>query len=168
MTENERQLIINLTLKKISKDEFLEKYHVNVEIDKEHILHLLMEGLKNKNADDIEYTLLLAFYFGCSKKYTNTLCELILKKWHFQHENIAKMLQKLKDPLSVNYLFKAAMAEYDYLAYDDSNSLAVKCIWALGDINTSSSRDKLTLLANSDTPRIKKSALHQLDRIKEF
>lgn len=54
--------------------------------------------------------------------------------------------------------------ELDYLDYDDSYSLAVKCIWALGAIGTDNSRDRLKKLASSGQKIVEEAAAHQLNR----
>ncbi len=162
MTNNDKELIVNFTLGKITKEDFLKKFPVNIENNINYILTLLQDGMKIKNASDIEHALLLAFHFGYSEIFTPTLCDLIVEDWHFQHENIAIMLKKLKSPSSVDCLYKTALTKYQYLDYDDSQALSEKCIWALGSINTDASKNKLMVLASSDNPSIKRAALLQL------
>lgn len=52
-----------------------------------------------------------------------------------------------------------------FLEFDEAFALAVKCIWALGDINTPESREKLRLLSQSDNEIIRDNAINQLNRI---
>ncbi|WP_145973675.1 hypothetical protein [Phytobacter massiliensis] len=54
--------------------------------------------------------------------------------------------------------------KFDYLDFDDSYALAVKCIWALGDIATKESFEKLKLLSKSNNTVIKENACHQLKK----
>jgi hypothetical protein len=90
------------------------------------------------------------------------LSKLLLEEWHYRHEDITTILQDLKSPKSSDALYDRALVKPVYMNYDESYSLARKCIHALGDINTEYSRDKLILLAASDIPIVKEKAEKQL------
>ncbi len=137
MTSHEKELIKDLALKSISKDDFLAQYSTELNIDKGYVLETLEKANADKNAEDVEYSLLLGFLFNLfSTDYIDVLCKLILEKWHFKHEDIALIFQELKSPQSIECLYQAVLMRFDYLRYDDSYALARKCIHALGDINT--------------------------------
>jgi hypothetical protein len=55
-----------------------------------------------------------------------------------------------------------ALTKHEYLAYDDSTALAVKCIWALHDIGTADAIEKLKLLADSAAGAIRQNACERL------
>ncbi len=164
MTDDEKKLVMNLALKSITKEEFLRSYPVDVQQDNNYVFQLLEDSLHRKDSDDVEHALLLGFSFGFSEKVVPILCELIVQGWHCKHEDIASLLQKFKATQSIEYLYKTALAEYDYLDYDDSYALAVKCIWALGGIDTDSSRERLKQLTLSKNQIVKEAAEHQLSR----
>ena len=86
------------------------------------------------------------------------------ESWHFQHENIASIFQKIKSPKTTDSIYKAAHTQFEYLEYDEAFALAVKCVWALGDIHTPESREKLELLAQSEEEIIRTNAIYQLNR----
>lgn len=92
------------------------------------------------------------------------LNNLILCGWHKQHENIAMILQRLKSPKSVDYLYTTINKKYSYLDYDDNYALAVKCIWALGDIGNKEAKEYLKKLLNSENEIIIDNARKQLER----
>ncbi len=77
---------------------------------------------------------------------------------------IDKLSKELFGKLFADSLYKAALAHLDYLEYSEVSPLVVKCIWALGDINTSESRKKLELLAQSQNQVIQDNAISQLNR----
>jgi hypothetical protein len=56
------------------------------------------------------------------------------------------------------------LAKYAYLVFDDNYALAVKAIWALGDIGTEAAREKLKLLPQSEIEAISENAKYQLAR----
>lgn len=87
-----------------------------------------------------------------------------MESWHYRHEDIASLLQDAKSPTSIDALNKAVMTKFGYLDFDDSYALAVKCIWALGEIGTPEAMDKLTKLSKSDNKIIRDNAINQLKR----
>ena len=164
MNDNEKKLVMGLVLKSITKEEFLKEYPVDIQQDKQYVTKVLKDALIRKDPDDVEHALLLGFSFEFEEGVVPVLCELIVQDWHFKHEDMARLLQDFKRPDSIESLYKTALMELDYLDYDDSYALAVKCIWALGGIDTDSSRDKLRQLALSENQVVKEAAEHQLNR----
>jgi hypothetical protein len=155
---------MELSLGSISKDEFLRCYPFDVEKDSSHVRKFLQDAYLLKDADEFEYALLLGFSFDFDIESVPILNNLIVEDWHFKHEDIARLLQGFKDSSSIDVLYQTALERYDYLDYDDSYALAVKCIWALGSINTGSSREKLKQLTSSTNQIISDAAEKQLQR----
>lgn len=165
MNDSEKNLIRNLTLKKITKENFLKEFSFNPTQDKEYLKKLLRSAYKNKKVDDIYYLLNLASIFELfDQSYVDILCNLLLCDWHFKHEDIARRLQKLKSPKSIEALYQTSTTKFEYLNHDNSYSLARKCMFALGDINTDESVEKLKLLSQSDDEEIKSYAEEQFVR----
>ena len=165
MTKKEKKLINKLMQNKISKEYFLQVFPINIIDNPTYIQNLLEIAYKDKEANDIEYLLIVGFKFNLfTEDYTNILCRLLLEQWHYQHENIARILQILKMPESIDCLYKTAKSKFKYLEYNDSSALAVKCIWVLGEINTDEAREKLKLLTQSKNQIISDNAKYQLNR----
>lgn len=165
MTYDEKVLVDNLILGEISKEDFINSFTNNNKDLNTYIINLLEEAIIYKDADNIEDLLLVAFELNLfDTSWTSLLCHLLELKWHFQHENIARVLQMLKEPKSIDCLYKTALDKFDYLAYNNSTALAIKCIWALGDINTKEAREKLKLLEQNNSPVIRENATKQLNR----
>lgn len=165
MTNFEREMVEKLMIKSISETEFINGFTVDIIQNRNYVKELLEEAYNNKDADDVDYSLFIGFSFNQFREdYLNILCKLIESSWHFQHENIARILQKLKSPNSIESLYKTALLQFDYLDFDESYALAVKCIWALGDINTIESRKKLEMLSLLDNEIIRDNAIKQLTR----
>lgn len=164
MTNKERDTIKKLMTKLITEEEFTKKFSVDISMNPGYVGELLEIAFNEANSDDVEYALFIGFTFNVfSEDYVGILCKLIEAKWHYQHENIAMIFQKLKSPNSIESLYKTAITEFEYLDYDESYALAVKCIWALGNINTDGSRKKLELLSQSENEIIRDNAIKQLD-----
>lgn len=126
----------------------------------------LIEAMNHQLPIRVDNLLFLIFHFNLlDEKMDDILNQLLMCDWHMQHENIAMLLQRLKSPSSIEALYETAIKEYEYLEYDEAHALAVKCIWALGDIGTELAKQKLQLLLNSNIPVIKENAQKQLNRI---
>lgn len=163
MTTEEKKLILNLSLNLITKDAFFSQYPEDLIANKDYVLDELKKAYTEKNADDVEYSLLLGFLLKTfSNKYEEILCKLLSESWHYKHEDIVLILQDLKSAKCIDVLYETVFKKFNYLSYDNTYSLARKCIHALGDINTDYSKEKLKLLAMSDIPIIKEKAEKQL------
>ncbi|AFH95411.1 HEAT repeat domain-containing protein [Providencia stuartii] len=111
--------------------------------------------IQNQDPDYLEDIITLYFIFEINHYPISKLNEILLVTWHYRHEDIASLLQDICSPESINYLYQAIQTKFNYLSFDDSHALAVKCIWALGDIGTQEALDKLEILSNSNNDIIK-------------
>ena len=160
--ENIRALMI----KHISKDEFLTVENLNENNIKECVYKELIGAMEKQLPVRVDDLLFLVFHFNLlDERMVDILNQLLACDWHMQHENVAMLLQDLKSPSSIEVLYETAIKEYEYLDYDEAHALAVKCIWALGDIGTEHAEQKLKLLLDSNISVIKENAQKQLDRI---
>lgn len=165
MNENERKLIFKLVLNEISEQEFLCEFTVNIVHHPNYIFELLERAYIEENAEDVEHALGLAARFNLfTQKDVDILCKLLEAHWHYKHEDIAQRLQHLKSPDAIECLYRTVLTKFDYLDWDNSYSLARKCMWALGDINTNESKKKIELLAESEDEEIRAYAFEQLNR----
>lgn len=160
-----RENIIKLMKKEISKKELLQK----INLDEEKMYAVIGEmfdlASKSKDAEMAEDAVYLVFLYENSLyKLVDRLNRLIECDWHEQHENIAMLLQKSRDVSSISCLYNTANAKYEYLDFDDNYALAVKCIWALGDIGNEESKEYLKKLLNSENEIIVENARKQLER----
>src|SRR5688572_8448783 len=110
-------------------------------IDSETSLRLLYKAFDKKNGGMVEVAMYrLSDPEGFTNKFSEIFCKLLQADWHYCHENIALILQGIKDPTTVNCLFEAAELHFDYLDYDDGFAFARKCTWALADIGTAEAK----------------------------
>jgi hypothetical protein len=150
MTEDDQKLILNLATGAISKAEFLREYPFYISEDRKHIRELICNAISRRDGGGIEYAFLLGFSFGFPENFTNLLCILLEAEWHQKHEDIARLLQNLRDPISVDALFRATKARHPYLEYNNNIAFAIKCVWALSEIDDRKALDKLRLIAETD------------------
>ncbi|HEY6252424.1 MAG TPA: hypothetical protein VI685_20915 [Candidatus Angelobacter sp.] len=140
------------------------RFPTNPKTDTGYILRALEQTLHTKRKADVECAMILWFHFGFPDNTGPILCKLILEDWHTQHENMAAAMQKLRDPRTVDCLYQTALARFPYLEYDEAHALAVKCLWALSDINTHEACEKLKLLTQSKNKIIRENAERLLNR----
>jgi hypothetical protein len=167
MKEIERKMIMAFSLQKITIDKFKEQFDFKNKSIESYIINSLEEAYSNKNEEDVDYILLMYFSlntFQFDISNTNLLGNLLLEKWHNNHEDLAMIMQKIKDPKSIPFLEKAMYLDLDYLKYNDGESLIRKCAYAIGDINTFESWKKIKDLSVSNNQIIKDMAIEQLER----
>jgi hypothetical protein len=124
---------------------------------------LLRKAFDNQDNETVEEAIVVGVtldYF--SDRFSEIFCRLLQVDWHYKHEDIARILQDLKDPSTVNCLFNAAQLHFEYLDYDDTYQFARKCIKALSAIDNEEAISKLRLLTQSDIPEIKHYAEKEL------
>jgi len=168
MTSQERNLVIDLAVKRISEPEFLSQFSANPRRDIECVQRALHQALLRQENDDVECALLLGFHFGFGDGCKDVLRDVLMADWHTQHENVVLALQDLKDEEAVECLYQTALKRFAYRHYDESESLAVKCIWALKKLNTPPAIEKLRLLTKSENAVIRQNAIDCLAQKEEI
>ena len=164
MKEEHLDAVDDYVFERITLQQFLERYPVDPRQEKEHVCDLLRNAIATRNEQEVEAAELLGFKFGFTPSCLPLLNALLVEDWHINHEDIARALQEMKDPSSIEALYQAAQMQFSYLDYDEAFALAVKCCWALGDINTDDADAKLRELTKLDNPIKAGAAREQLER----
>ncbi|WP_193370029.1 hypothetical protein [Pelagibius marinus] len=146
----------------LALQKFLRRYPVDPRRNPEHICDLLKSALKNQDAKEAEAADLLGWEFGFPRSCLVSLNTLLTEDWHEVHEDFAVALGDLRDPSSIDPLYRAALMDLDYLAYDQACALAAKCCCALGAINTEEAIERLRALTQSENPVKAAAAKKQL------
>jgi hypothetical protein len=97
-------------------------------------LLVMKKAISKKDADALEDAFIKTNKINNESEYLDLLIFLLAKKWHFMHEDIARELQKLQNPKSIEILHKTIFNKFEYLEYNNSEALARKCVLALTDI----------------------------------
>lgn len=164
MNHEQQDLIIDLVSKKISKERLVQIFFGG-EIPDGYLRRELEASLEIKDSDNVECLLIFGSVFGFTQDCADILCRLLVQDWHASHENIARELKVFKYPGAVDYLFKAALTHYQYIASE--YALGVKCIYALYEIGTDNAREKLQLLIEVDVPEMSELAARLLNSMKK-
>lgn len=165
MLEDKKNLIKSLMKKEVDSEYLINKY--NLFYGGVNICNDIKKARGYKDAEAVD----LFLYLGSVISYDYNCCidelnNLLIEPWHKKHEEIVRLLGFYKSETSVDYLYKAAIIDFDYLDYDEDYVLAGKCIRLLAKINSKKSLDKLNELSASQNEIISKSASKQLDRMK--
>jgi len=164
MTPDEQQTVLDAVSKRISEEEFLRRFRIRRADGGKLALTILEKAYREKAAIDVELGLYIGFHFGFTAEHLDILCRLSEAEWHIRHEDVVTPLGELHDNRVVDALYSATLKSHAYLEYDDSRALAVKAIWALGQLKDPAGDEKLQLLARSDQTILQEEALNQLRR----
>jgi hypothetical protein len=168
MTEEQRDLCSALTIlpngsRRISKEDFMRRFPSAIEQGK-LASRLLEDAYRAQDGDDLECALAVGFTFGFAREHMDILCHSVGADWHVRHEDVVSALDDLRSSDAVEALFHATQWIPKYLDYDDSRALAVKAIWAIGNIPGTEAETKLEALALSNDAILRKTAVEQLER----
>jgi HEAT repeat protein len=152
--EEQRSIIMQLTTGTLGRSEFERLFLCEPANEPARTVALLERAHVDRNADDVDYALLLAHTVGLTAAHVPILNQLLLEPWHQKHEDIASVLQRLQDPRGVESLYTAAQATHAYLDYDEVFGLARKCTWALAKIGTPEALESLRRLAKGASSEI--------------
>lgn len=146
-----KEFIIKAESSPIQTGEYIQESLQKAFWYKDELINEIHVARNKKNDRLLEALLIVAAYDGVDSDFTQIFCRLLTENWHHSHEDIVMLLEEIKDPASVEILYETAIK---IPSHDDGRSLAKKCIWALGTINTKSSREKLLLLKKLNDPVI--------------
>jgi len=164
MNNDQQKDTLDFLLRRISKEEFLRRLRIKSEDGQKFALRALEEAYCQRDSVAVELAMGLGFHFGMSAQYFDLLVKLSDAEWHERHEDVVTALGELHDRRSVEPLYRAALKLHPYLAYDEARALAVKAIWALGNLGDASADEKLLALAKSEHSILREEAEKQLRR----
>ncbi|HEX4357798.1 MAG TPA: hypothetical protein VH141_09765 [Pseudonocardia sp.] len=166
---------------RISRDEFCRRFPVAPEEASALGLSVLRRALRQRYADDVEHGLALAFSFGVSPDYLDTLHALAGGDWHTRHAGVVDALDKLVPtgaPVSADVLYRTALARHAYLEEDEhrengeqgknherEDALGAQCAGVLGNLRTRTAALRLGDLLGGDNAVLAAEAERQLRRI---
>lgn len=156
--------ISELMLGKISKEYFLQQN--NITRIEEVIEKELCIAYEKKDAEGVEKFLYLVFKFEVFYvDYVDILNKLLISDWHYQHENIVLLLEKISCFESVDYLYNAIELHPLYLSWDDNYTFEVKCVRAIYYIGKEKSFSYLENLCKHENSIIREMAQRQIRKL---
>lgn len=159
----------------VSLENFIEKLGIH---DKDFLDYFLCEMIEVSNLKDanmLEYFIYTLFLWEEQvgrddlhelEKYVGILNELLVSDWHYKHEDIALLLQKISSYESIEFLYKAIEIQPQYLEWDDNYAFEVKCVRAIYHIGKEKAIPYLEKLCNHSNAVIREMAQRQIKKIR--
>lgn len=98
-------------------------------------LDQLLDAIARRDADDLEYALIIGFRFGPDDRFREPLKLVALQYWHTRHEDVVAMLVDVLDESCFEVLeFLSAWVPYSLL-WDDSRALSVRALHGLARLS---------------------------------
>ena len=164
MTIKEREMILNLTYLELA-EKFRNEPQVLIKFLREE--RKKDDKLKSIRIIDKLISLIMIIiedYYLEDDSFNELLIEFIYDKKHYNHEDLAFLLEKKHSPKLINRVYDLAVMELDYTKEDEFFNIARKCTYALGYTNTPKAKEKLELLAKNENELIREYAIKQLNR----
>lgn len=122
--------------------------------------------IREKNADHFDLIMYVGFKLSLfNLQFVPILNQVLLEDWHYKHKDIVDLLSKYHDNSSTQSLYLAAQMHLEYFNYDETNSLASRCIYALSFIGTQDAINALRLLSNNTDIQIAHYAKNRLEHM---
>ena len=135
---------------------FLETFPLGSKAHKQEFQDIIDKKIENKDSNDLDFYLSLAWRDGLDESYKPIFKQLVLATWHNYHEDIVDYIRDLKDESFVEDLYKIATTEFPYRKYDDENESTLrKCVHAFKELNSTLSLEKIRLLEATENMNVK-------------
>jgi len=156
--------------KEIDKEEFVRQIQLKIGNKKEDVENLFERIIRNRNADELEYGLVILYAIEENNDMIDIIHKLLLEPWHREYEELTHDLQKRKRPESIPFLKQAIQNKYEYLeSYGTgTRQLINQCGHALKSIGTEEAINSIRELSKSDDPIIKDEMLYRVSRIERL
>lgn len=161
--------------KQISLEALIEKIGIYECEFSNCLLQEMIIAFDSKDAERMGYFIYALFLWdervGRNKfhefeKFVDILNELLISKWHYKHEDIVILLQKISSEKSIEYLYNAIKLHPEYLEWDDNYAFEVKCVRAIYHIGMEKSYSYLEKLCEHPNAVIREMAQRQLKKLK--
>jgi hypothetical protein len=167
MTDQERNLLLDVNSGQIRVDEFHKKFPVDIRKSKDYVVREIEAVIGSNDIEELDLTISLVRLSGTDKLFIDVLNRLLINPNHRSHQFVTKTLQDLKSPTSVPFIKHALESNFDYLTYtgSDSDAIAKWFSWALYEIGTRDAIDVMKLYAKSADEGIRKEMNYRLKRL---
>lgn len=160
--------------KQISLEVFINKLGIYEDEFSDYFLSEMVMAFESQDAEWLGYLIYALFLWdermGEQKaneleKFLDILNKLLISDWHYKHEDITLLLQKISSDKSIKYLYDAIELHPEYLAWDDNYSFEVKCVRAIYYIGKEKSFSYLEKLCKHSNNVIREMAQRQIKKL---
>lgn len=168
MKESDKQLLIELNDGKVTFENFLNQFSVDLQTDNDFIRTEMEAAIQSADAARIQMTIPLIWFSAYIPNFIDLLNELLINPHHKSHQVIAKNLQDIApSPTTVPFVRKALETNFDYLKYtcSESNSIAKWFSWLLYSIGTDEAIKLMKEYSNSTDKGIANEMRYRLTKV---
>jgi hypothetical protein len=169
MTAIDKQLLIDLNDGRLTVDNFLNRFSINLKYDNNYIRTEIEAAIQSADTDRLQITIPLIWFSADIPNFIDLLNELLTNPNHRSHQVIAKNLQDIApSPTTVPFVRKVLETNFDYLTYtgSDSSSIAKWFSWLLYSIGTEEAINLMKEYSKSEDEGIANEMLYRLNRIR--
>ncbi len=164
--EEQELLILDFLLGRIVLADFVAKFGCGDFDAEELVQQALVQSLILEDSSSLERGLSLGYTLDAlTLKHVPMLCKHLLLDTHYRHEDVARTLQTLRCPSSLQALVNRCDSAPSYAAaIDDGDALFRKCVWAIHDIGTPEAHAFLEQLTCSEFESVRRYSQRRLDK----
>ncbi|HEY0744453.1 MAG TPA: hypothetical protein VGD40_23465 [Chryseosolibacter sp.] len=168
MTEKERNLILEVSGGRMTRDEFYRQFPWDIRQLKDHVITEIKEAIERDDPEELELVISLIWLSGADDRFADVLNELLINRNHRSHQVVAKTIQDIKSPSSVPFIRQALQSNFDYLEYtcSESDAIAKWFSWALYSIGTNDAIELMKEYSKSDNQGIRDEMIYRLGKLK--
>jgi hypothetical protein len=165
----QKNALLSLCSQEIDKNAFSAIYGTSCSAMPAEVLQLLKEAMRTKDAEGVEFALMLGSCFSFPDGILDLIHKLVVEKWHCRHEDMVQMLQRYHEASSIPALWQAIALKpkLKYLDYDDYGAYYKKCLWALEAIGTLEAVRVIEECATSPDPQLREQALYRHAKVRQ-
>jgi hypothetical protein len=168
MTETDKELLINLENGRVTFENFLRQFSVDLKSDNNFIRTEMEAAIQSADHNRIQITIPLILFSADIRLFVDLLNELLINPNHISHQEIAKTLQDIApSPTTVPFVRKALETNFEYLEYtcSDSDAIAKWFSWLLYSIGTDEAINLMKEYSNSTNEGIANEMRYRLNKI---
>ncbi len=115
---------------------------------KSQLIKILETKISKQESQDLGFYLAIASRDGMDEAYKPILKQLVLAKWHDDHDDVVDYIREFRDDDFTDDLFTVAVTPEPYRQYDDELEATLrKCVHALKAINSKKANERLQQLS---------------------
>ena len=168
MTNTDKQLLIDLEFGRVTLNDFLKQFSVNLKSDYNFIRIEMEAAIQSADPYRIQITIPLIWFSADISNFVDLLNGLLINSNHKSHQLITKNLQDTApSPTTVPFVRKALESNFDYLEYtcSDSDAIAKWFSHLLYAIGTEDAIDLIKEYSNSKNEGIANEMQYRLSKI---
>jgi hypothetical protein len=169
MTEEDRLLLVDLDYGRVTFDNFLKQFSIDLKSNNNFITTEIEAAIQSADIDRIQITIPLIWFSADIPNFVDLLNGLLINPNHRSHQVIAKNLQNFApSPTTVPFVRKVLETNFEYLEYtcSDSDVIAKWFSWLLYSIATDEAINLMKEYSNSKDEGIANEMRYRLNKIR--